>query len=126
MSLIEIHSRLANTAMFYIIILAAWGFWRYFRRQGMDSSYWGALVIGEVLLVLQAGLGAYLWLSGTGQLGGRSIHILYGVISVLVIPGAYLYTHGDEQRRALLIYGVGLLFLIGIVLRAISTGAGNP
>lgn len=121
MSLIEVHGRLGNTALFYILIMAAWGLWRFFRKQGVDSSYWGALVIAEILLVIQAVLGGYLWLSGTGNLAGRSIHILYGVASILVIPGVYLYTRGDAERRAMLLYGVFFLFLAGIVLRAMTT-----
>ena len=125
MSLIEIHARLGNTILYYVGIMALWGLWRFIRKHGPDSSYWGALVIGEILILAQTSLGAYLWLSGVGQLAGRGIHILYGVVSLLVIPGAYLYTQGDEQRRASLIYGVALLFLAGIIIRAISTAAGG-
>lgn len=121
MSLIELHGRIGYTALYYTIIMALWGGWRYIRKQGVDSSYWGAMLIAEVLFLAQAALGAYLWLSGTGSLAGRSIHILYGVVSILVIPGAYVYTHGEEQRRGMLIYGVAFLFMVGIILRAIAT-----
>jgi len=120
MSIIEIHSRLGNTALFYTIVMAAWGLWRYFRKQNVDSNYWGALVIAEVLYLAQGGLGAYLFLSGIGVLQ-RGIHILYGVVSVLVIPSIFAFTRGQEERRSMLVYGVGFLFLVGIVLRAITT-----
>src|SRR5512134_3536106 len=106
MSLADIHARLGNTAMYYAIILGLWGLWRYFRKQGLDSNYWGALVIGEILIIAQGLLGAYLWLSGARP--GRGIHILYGVVSALVIPGLYAYTQGDDRRRVMLIYGVAL------------------
>jgi hypothetical protein len=121
MLLADIHGRLGNTAMFYMIIMAAWGLWRYFRKQGLDSNYWGALVIGEILLLAQGALGAYLWIVGARP--DRGIHLLYGIASVLVIPGLYAYTHGDDRRRVMLIYGIVLLFLIGLILRAIGTGA---
>ena len=120
MSVIEIHSRLGNTALLYSIVMAVWGLWRYFRRQNVDSNYWGALAVAEVLLLVQTGLGAYLYFSGIGQLG-RGVHILYGVVSVLVVPGIFAFTRGQAERRAMLIYGSGFLFLIGIVIRAIST-----
>ena len=121
MSLIEVHARLGNTALFYAILMAIWGLFRYLRRQGVESSYWGALVIAEILFVLQAALGAYLWLSGQGVAPG--MHILYGVVSVLVIPAIFGFTRGDNERRAMLVYGGAFLFLVGILLRAMGTAA---
>jgi hypothetical protein len=97
---------------------------RFFRKQGVDSSYWGALVIAEALFAVQAAIGAYLYLSGAGVPGRGGMHVLYGVVSLLVIPGIYLYTRGDQERRAMLLYGVFFLFLSGILLRAIDTGIG--
>jgi hypothetical protein len=119
MSLSDIHARLGNTAMYYMIIMAVWGLWRYFRKQGLDSNYWGALVIGEILIVIQGLLGGYLWLSGLRP--GRGIHILYGIAAALVIPGVYAFTQGDDRRRVMLIYGISLLFLVGLIIRAVST-----
>jgi hypothetical protein len=119
MSLSDIHARLGNTAMYYMIIMAVWGLWRYFRKQGLDSNYWGALVIGEILIVLQGLLGGYLWLAGLRP--GRGIHILYGIAAALVIPGVYAFTHGDDRQRVMLIYGISLLFLVGLIIRAVST-----
>ena len=121
MSLIAFHGSLGYTAMYYTIILALWGIWRYLRKQGMDSGYWGALVIAEILYILQATLGAFLWISRIGNLTGHAIHILYGLVSMLVLPSVFVYTHGDDRRRASLIYGLFFLFLIGIILRAITT-----
>jgi hypothetical protein len=119
MSLGEIHGRLGYTALYYIGILAIWALWRFFRKQGINSNYWGALAIAEVLVLLQGALGAYLWLSG--QRPGRGVHILYGIVAALIIPGIYLFTKGDEHRRVMLIYGVGLLIMFGIILRGVMT-----
>jgi hypothetical protein len=115
-----VHARLANTAMLFIGIMALWGFWRFFRRQGPDASYFGALVVGEILILVQGALGAFLWFSSARP--GQGIHILYGVISVLAIPGVYLFTRGREDRRDMLVYGAVLAFLVGILLRASQTG----
>lgn len=120
MTLVDVHTRLANTALFFTIIMALWGIWRYFRRQGVDGSYWGALVIAEILYLVQAVIGVSLWLSGNRP--GQIIHLLYGLVSILVVPGVFVYTKGDEQRRAMLIYGISFLFMIGIILRALMTG----
>ena len=121
MTLADVHSRLANTALYFLGIMALWGLWRFFRKQDLDSSYWGALAIGEVLVILQSALGAYLWITGARP-GRGAFHILYGVVAILIIPAVYVYTKGDEKFRAALIYGVALLFGVGIVLRAIATG----
>lgn len=121
--LVGIHAGLANTALYYTIALAVWGLWRYFRRQGVDSSYWAALVIAEVLYLAQGVLGAVLFFSGIGDLGGQFMHILYGVVAVLVVPALFMYTRGDETRRVMLVYGVGLLFQMGILLRSMATSA---
>lgn len=121
MSIVDIHARLAITALLYAIILGLWGLWRYFRKQGVEGSYWGALVIAEVIFLVQGIIGVYLFFSG-GTLNRPFVHILYGVVSVLTIPGIFLFTRGDDSRRSMGIYGVACFFLMGIALRSISTG----
>ena len=122
MSIAEVHGNLGNTALFFTIAMAVWGLWRYFRRQGPDSNYWGALVIAEVLYLVQAGLGLFAFLSGAGELARPYIHILYGIVAVLVVPGVFIYSHGDDQRRTSLYYAIAFLFLVGIILRSKATG----
>jgi hypothetical protein len=43
------------------------------------------------------------------------------VDSVLVLPGIFAFRRGQAERRSVLVYGAGFLFLAGIVLRAITT-----
>lgn len=119
MSLADFHGRLANTSLLFIAILAAWGLWRTIRKEGVGSSYWGALVIGELLILVQGGLGAYLWLVGARP--DRSIHILYGIVSALLIPGVYAFTKGSQDNRTMMFYAFALLFLFGILLRSVGT-----
>jgi hypothetical protein len=88
----------------------------------MDSSFWGALAIAEILVIVQGILGAILYFSG--ERPGRWVHILYGVVTILVIPGLYAYTRGEEDRRVMVIYAVSLLISVGIIIRAISTATG--
>lgn len=123
MSLVEVHARLANTLLLYVILMAVWGLWRFFRKEGVGSSYWGALVIAEGLIIAQGLLGAYLWFVDSLRPERGGIHILYGVVSALAIPAVYVYTKGGDQRREMIVYAAVLLFTIGLVLRAMSTGA---
>ncbi len=120
MSLSEIHGRLANTALFYLVIVSLWAFYRFFRRQGVDSSYWGALAIAELLLVAQLALGIYLWTLGLRP--PRTIHVLYGALIPALIPGAYLYTRGRVGRPEILVYGTATIITAGLIVRAAFTG----
>lgn len=120
MSLVEVHARLGNTALFFCIIMGVWGAWRFIRKQGMDGSYWGAAVIAEILILAQGALGVYLWIIGLRP--ARNIHLLYGLVSALAIPMIFFYTRGREERPEMLMYAVGFLILAGLLLRAISTG----
>ena len=95
MSLIDVHARLSTTLLLYTLLMAIWGLWRYFRREGVNSSYWGALVILEVLVLLQGLLGVYLWVSGVGELSGY-LHVLYGAFNALLLPGIFAFTRGDD------------------------------
>jgi len=116
-----IHGRLANSVLLYVILMALWGFWRFFRKQGVDSSYWGAVVIAEVLILIQGVVGVYMRINGVLPARGW-FHILYGIVIAIALPGVYMYTKGRDERRDILIYAAVFLFLIGISLRAISTG----
>lgn len=123
MTLNEIHARLGNTALLYMLIVSLLGFYRFFRRRGIDSSYWGMLAIAELLLIAQAGIGVYLWIAGFRP--ARSIHILYGLLIPALIPGAYFYTRGRVERSEVLIYATATIITVGLILRAIFTGEVN-
>jgi len=121
MPITEIHARLAETATLFIAFLGIWALFLRFRNRPLDSSWYGAAVVGELLLVAQFLLGGYLYLgSGLGVMLPRPfMHILYGVVSILTLPAAYGYFGNleDEKVKALAM-GATALFLWGIILRA--------
>ncbi len=120
MSITQVHAALANTGLYYFLILAFWGTWRFLRKQGLDPSYWGALVIAEILLAVQFLSGGYLWLVGLRP--ARSVHVLYGLVALLALPGVYMYTKGRTDRPEMLMYAVVALITVGLILRAMFTG----
>lgn len=122
MTLIEVHSRLANTAMIYCIIMAVWGLIGFFRKQGVSGGYFGAIVIAELLLVAQGILGLILWF-GAAPVRPQWVHWLYGVVLVLGAPLVYAYTKGRQERPELLLYAVAFVIMIALVLRAMVTAA---
>ena len=116
-----IHARLATTVVLFFIAMAIWGFWRYFRKEGLSSNYWGSLVIAEILILVQGVLGILLWFSNLRPERG-GVHILYGIVGALGIPAVYIFTKGGDQRREMLLYAAVFLFLIGISIRSMATG----
>ncbi len=102
--------------MWFSLFLGLWGLWRYARGLGVDSSYLGAVIIGELLILIQGSLGIILFLEGMRP--GRLVHLLYGVAAAIAFPAAYTYTHGGTDRRAMLIWGLVGLFVFGTAVRA--------
>jgi heme A synthase len=121
---IEFHRLFSNTIWLFFLALGVWGLWRAARGQGIDGSYLGAAVIGQVLYMIQGILGGYLWANGLlVGLARPSMHVLYGVFAVVFLPFVYLvWLRGDDSNRGQWVMAFATLFLFGIGLRAIYTG----
>ncbi len=122
MFLEDLHCRIALTTLFFAFALGAWGTLSFVMLRGISSNYFGALVIGEILVVLQGVLGIILVI--TGQWPADTLHFLYGVVIALSWPGVYAYTHGETSRREMGIYALVSFFVFGLAVRAMMTGAG--
>ncbi|PID87072.1 MAG: hypothetical protein CSA11_05345 [Chloroflexi bacterium] len=118
-----IHSRLSQTVVLFFLFLGIWGVYRGIRQYRVNGSYMGALVIGQVLYIVQGTLGAILW--ATGYIGGVSrpeMHILYGSFALVFLPFVFLvWLKGDDSNQAQWVLAFTTLFLFGIAERAIST-----
>ena len=121
MTLAEIHARLGNTAMLFALALGLWGLWLYLRKQPPSDSYFGGMVIGEILFVAQAVAGGALYLSRRTLGAAEPVHILYGALALITLPAAYAYLRTQNTRRESLMLGLAGLFLFGVALRAITT-----
>lgn len=117
-----LHGRLALTAVFYTLVMAGWALVLALRGRGLDGNYLGAIVIGELLLVLQVLLGLFLMLRGAG-VERTWLHILYGALAALIWPFLFTYTRRQPGRRESILFAAGSLFLWGLILRAAETGA---
>jgi heme A synthase len=120
MSLVEVHARLAGTAALFIGILALWALFLRVRNRGLDGSWLGAAVIGELLIIVEALLGVYLYLQGLGGALPRPfLHILYGIVAVITLPAAYAYfSNLEDERVKTLAMALTCAFLWGILQRA--------
>jgi len=72
-----------------------------------------AMAIGAMLI--QVGAGVYLYSNDVRP--GNSFHVFYGVVIVITLTLAYLYRSTMAKRPALT-YGILLLFVMGLGLRA--------
>lgn len=120
MSLNEIHSGLANTAVMFIGILGLWALFLRFRRQPLDGAWFGAAVLAVLLLVAQAIIGTVLYAQGFGVVLQRPfLHILYGVVAIVTLPAAYAYFGQLENENVKTVaMAVTCIFLWGILQRA--------
>ena len=122
-TIILIHSRLSQTVVLFFLFLGIWGLYRAIRRYGVDGSYLGALIIGQVLYIVQGILGGILWASGLLVAVARpEMHILYGAFALVFLPFVFLvWLKGDDSNQAQWVLAFTTLFLFGIAERAIST-----
>ena len=119
-TIVFVHSRIALTAILYAVVMGAWAAWSYLRGQGVNSNYWGALIIGEIVMIGQGVIGIILVLSG--QMPSDIIHFLYGVLVALSWPAVYVYTNARAGRSEAAIYAIVSFFIFGLAVRAIMTG----
>lgn len=116
----EIHRVLSNTIWMFYLAIAIWGLFRAIRGNSVDGSYFGAIAVIQIVLVLQGILGGILYLSGARP-DRQLIHILYGVFGVVFLPGLFAYLQGDDSNRAQWIYALAALFMFGVILRISGT-----
>jgi hypothetical protein len=114
------HERLAQTVIFYTFAMGAWAALNFFRGKGIDPSYWGALIIGEMMFLAQGVLGVIMLI--LGLLPRDLLHLLYGVLVAVSWPGVYIYTQARQERAEAGVYAMISFFMFGLALRAIMTG----
>lgn len=124
MVLTDVHCRVGLAVVFFAFALGIWGVIAFLRGLGVTSSYFGALVIGEILIIAQGLIGVGLLVSGHSPLDG--LHFLYGIVIPLAWAAVYVYTRGAQTKREMLIYAIMSFFVMGLGVRGIMTGATTP
>jgi hypothetical protein len=117
-----IHNRLALTTILFALALGLWAAWNWFRGRGVDSNYWGAIIIGEILVLGQGVLGVLMVISGARP--ADLLHFLYGALVALGWPAVYVYTNARATRAEAGLYALISLAIFGLAVRAVVTGGG--
>jgi hypothetical protein len=117
-----IHTQLAQTIWMFFLAMGLWGLVRAIRGQGVEASYLGAMVIGQVLFVVQAALGLILWLNGRMVAVEQPfMHVLYGSFALVFLPFVFLaWLKGDDSNRGMWVLAFTVLFIFGVALRNIG------
>jgi mannitol-specific phosphotransferase system IIBC component len=112
---------LFRTGLLISVFIGVWGLVTYFRKMPSSGSFRATLVLTEVLFILQGVVGVLIY--ANGRRPHDNLHWLYGVLLVIILPIAASYTSGREPRREPLVYGIAGLFMAGLAIRALTTGA---
>ncbi len=121
MSIVDLfHDRLSLTIILFFAVAGSWGLFEYVRGRSLSGSIAGALIIGQVLVVIQGALGMVLFLFGNRP--NNLVHLLYGFTAALVLPFVWSYMRDRAPRQALLLYSLIALFIVGLAIRGITTG----
>ena len=117
----QLHQVIANAVVLYFLLVGLWGLFLAVRRAPFNSAFQGALIISLVLAVVQALVGVILL--ATGLRPRDDLHYLYGLSLIVALP---LLQQLIAQRKISrpLAYGIGSLFMMGLAIRAITTGTG--
>jgi hypothetical protein len=116
------HDRLATTVMLFFLFVGLWGLLEFARGGVLGGNVAGALIIGQVLVLVQVAFGVVLVVLGNRPVD--STHYLYGATGVLIMPFLWTYTRDRAPRQGLLLYSLVALFIFGLAIRGMTTGGG--
>jgi hypothetical protein len=118
----ELHRVLSNTLWMFYLAIGLWGLYRAIRGMSVDGSFFGAVAVIQIVIVVQALLGGILYLGGARP-GRELVHYLYAAFGIVFLPGLFAYLRGDTSNRAQWMFAFGALFMFGVILRIIGTAA---
>ncbi|MBT8197076.1 MAG: hypothetical protein KJO84_01105 [Acidimicrobiia bacterium] len=96
-------------------LVGLWGLGFAVARRDPGRSFLWARGVAITAMLVQIGAGLVLWQQGRRP--GNGFHVFYGIVIVFTFTFAYIYRPQLEKRPALG-YGLLLLFVMGLGLRA--------
>ncbi len=120
---LTLHRVLTNMVTLYFLFMGVWGLFRAIRGQEVAGNYFGSLVLGQVLLVVQIILGGILYFDGRSATMTRpDVHFLYGAFVLIFLPFIYVAVlRGDDTNRGMWVWGFVCLFLFFMSYRFFVT-----
>lgn len=105
---------------FYVAVISTglvgvWGLVLAWQKRQPTSLFDRAVAVATAIMLVQVGAGVWLW--GEGRRPGDGFHVFYGVVIAITFSLAYVY-RSTLARRPALSYGLLMLFVMGLGLRA--------
>lgn len=118
----EVHGLLARVVLVLVLVTAAWSGALVITRRPVGSVLAGGLVWVAILVVATGLLGVTTALAVGAP--NDPLHIVYGVLAALVMPGAWAIArpHADPRRTAR-VFLVAAIVEVILVVRLFQTGA---
>ncbi len=96
-------------------VVGLWGLITALLKKDPPKPFYWARAVAIAAILIQVAAGVYMYSNGLKP--GNSFHVFYGVVIVVVLTLAYLY-RSTMARKPALTYGILLLFVMGLGLRA--------
>jgi len=114
-SVLQFHQSWFWVAVISTGFVGAWGLVLAVMKRDPGRAFKIARALAILAILVQVAAGVYLYSNGVRP--GNSFHVFYGVVIVITLTMAYLYRSTMAKKPALT-YGILLLFVMGLGLRA--------
>lgn len=109
------HSNWFYVATVVTGVVGAWGLGLAVTRRPLSPAFVTARALAIAAMLVQVTAGVILYTGGRRP--GNGFHVFYGVVIAVTLALAYVY-RSTMNRRPALWYGLLLLFVMGLGLRA--------
>jgi hypothetical protein len=111
----DLHANWFWVAVISTGVVGAWGVVLALLKRPPGRSFATGRAVAITAALIQVLLGVILWQQGLRP--GNNFHVFYGVVIAVTLSIAYVYRAAMAKRPALT-YGLLLLFVMGLGLRA--------
>ena len=114
-TVLEFHQKWFYVAVVSCGLVGVWGLALALMKRDLNRAFTIARAAAIIAILVQVGAGVVLYSNDIRP--GNSFHVFYGVVIAITLTLAYLY-RSTMARKPALTYGILLLFVMGLGLRA--------
>ncbi|MBX7160764.1 MAG: hypothetical protein K1X95_10780 [Acidimicrobiia bacterium] len=129
--MLRIHQSVAWFVLCANALVGIWAIVGHWYQRIVVPALWWCIAIAYGAVVVQVSIGIYLVTLGGYQIAGTNagpggvaaFHVFYGVIGVIAVAIAWIYSRSSEwvAEHRELFFGLFSLFVMGLAIRAMIT-----